>query len=323
MEQQQEQNQETSTVIPLEKVEKKKTINKDNKYDLQTADEHIFKKWEENYNINVSNNFFGNWLKYSNFVNFQWKKFKDKPLIVVFAGPSLDDNIKELKKLNGKATIMCVDVIVFKLLEIGIKPDIVVNVDPQNIVRFWDGWNGDGSVFIAPVTTHPENMKEWKGKKHLYNTVDYLYKGKHEALKKLTKATKDFGDIANAGFVGATILQVIKDLYPRPPMTAIIGADFAFSWNKAYCSGFLDRRYPGNNRNEEKNKEFKKEISVKADGNTVWTSHQLMMYMDIFKKITENYNLKIINCTDGGILKETEKISRERFKDVVEKITSK
>ncbi|WP_373845633.1 6-hydroxymethylpterin diphosphokinase MptE-like protein, partial [Clostridium sp.] len=53
-------------------------------------------------------------------------KYKDIPAIIVSAGPSLDKNISELKRAEGKALIIATDAVLTTLKNHGIVPDAVV-----------------------------------------------------------------------------------------------------------------------------------------------------------------------------------------------------
>ena len=70
--------------------------------------------------------------------------------IVVAAGPSLNKNIKELKKAKGKALIIIVDTAIKPLLNAGIVPDMFFIVDalkPVELVEI------EGADTIPLVTT--------------------------------------------------------------------------------------------------------------------------------------------------------------------------
>ena len=62
----------------------------------------------------------------------------DVPAIIVAAGPSLDKNIKELKKAEGKAIIFVVDAALRSVIRSGIVPDFVCTVDPKAPERFFE-----------------------------------------------------------------------------------------------------------------------------------------------------------------------------------------
>ena len=54
------------------------------------------------------------------------------PAIIVAAGPSLNKNILELKRLKGRAFIIAVDTAIKPLLNAGIIPDMYAVVDGKN-----------------------------------------------------------------------------------------------------------------------------------------------------------------------------------------------
>ena len=59
------------------------------------------------------------------------KILKDKNILVISAGPSLDNYIDWIEDNQNKFTIVCVDVILKKLEKHNIIPDIVVSIDPS------------------------------------------------------------------------------------------------------------------------------------------------------------------------------------------------
>ena len=65
----------------------------------------------------------------------------DIPVIIVSAGPSLDKNVKELRKAQGKAFIIVVDAALRTVLQAGVQPDIVCTIDPESPERFFEGRN--------------------------------------------------------------------------------------------------------------------------------------------------------------------------------------
>jgi len=59
--------------------------------------------------------------------------FTNVPAVVVAAGPSLDRNIAELRRIRGRALIIAVDTALRPLLEAGIAPELVVAIDPSEV----------------------------------------------------------------------------------------------------------------------------------------------------------------------------------------------
>jgi hypothetical protein len=64
--------------------------------------------------------------------------FKGLPIVAVAAGPSLDKNIRMLRKAHGKSLIIAVDAALKPLLASGITPDIIATLDPidKNVEKF-------------------------------------------------------------------------------------------------------------------------------------------------------------------------------------------
>ena len=60
-------------------------------------------------------------------------RFKSMPAVIIAAGPSLDKDLETLKKAKDKALLICVDTALRTLLDQGIRPDLVVAIDPQEI----------------------------------------------------------------------------------------------------------------------------------------------------------------------------------------------
>jgi len=57
--------------------------------------------------------------------------FKDLPVVLVAAGPSLDDSLDFLKKAKEKAVIVCVNSAYRTLIKNGIRPHITIAADPR------------------------------------------------------------------------------------------------------------------------------------------------------------------------------------------------
>lgn len=56
--------------------------------------------------------------------------------IIVSAGPSLDKNVEDLKKAEGKAMIIAVDTALKTVLRAGVRPDLTICVDPRKEIEF-------------------------------------------------------------------------------------------------------------------------------------------------------------------------------------------
>ncbi len=86
--------------------------------------------------------------------------FKDKPAILVGAGPSLDGSLEYLRKIKGKALICAVHTAVKPLALAGIYPDLAVIIEGQHLVHYFEGFDGLENITLLPgVQTHPEHLE--------------------------------------------------------------------------------------------------------------------------------------------------------------------
>jgi hypothetical protein len=96
--------------------------------------------------------------------------FENVPAFIVSAGPSLDKNMHELKRVQGKALIIAVDTILRKLLLHGIVPDFVCTVERDEIV--YDYFYKDTEIpprvtLVAPSLVSPRILQKFNKRKIL------------------------------------------------------------------------------------------------------------------------------------------------------------
>jgi len=282
----------------------------------------IIQRWENNYDENVLNKAFnGEDVRPYKFL-LNNTHYHNVPVVLVAAGPSLDNNLKYLKDFQKNAIILAVDVILFKLLEYDIIPDFVVNIDPSDMfIRFWEDLDTSNLTLICPTTTHPKVLQTWKGRKFFYNQIDQKKSEKGRALKRLIKTTAGYGKVINRYFIGATSAQIASIFNPDPLI--LVGYDFAYTGGKAYCDGFLERKIYDDttekgspehirNINSLKYRERNEEMKVKdIYGMEVYTSKQLNFYSIVLIHLLYNeLRIKnVINATEGGVLKDTPNMS--------------
>lgn len=103
-------------------------------------------------------------------IEYVENKYKDKPAIIVSAGPSLDKNIKELKKAEGKALILATDAVISTLNKNGIKPDAVFTIERgmETYNKFYKDNDIDKkTVFIGPPVVVKEILDKMQCNKKL------------------------------------------------------------------------------------------------------------------------------------------------------------
>jgi hypothetical protein len=91
--------------------------------------------------------------------------FRERPAVVVAAGPSLEKNLHLLKKAMSKAVIIAVDATLPTLLPAGILPDVLVAIDPlpENVALFKDNPLLKHVPFICLTQYTPEIVDLYPG----------------------------------------------------------------------------------------------------------------------------------------------------------------
>jgi hypothetical protein len=133
-------------------------------------------------------------------------KFKDTPLILVGAGPSLDESIEFLRSAQDKAIIVASNSPYRKLINQGIKPHLVVTADPLSpTLAGFENVSLEGVPLACPFSAYPEIVKRFSGRILSWCTfnpiVDVLREQRGEKL-----GTK----ILEKGTVSACILDLAR-----------------------------------------------------------------------------------------------------------------
>lgn len=143
---------------------------------------------------------------------------KDATAIVVAAGPSVEENIKTLKKAKGRTIIFAVDRVLDILLDNGIEPDFVVTMDAAKTLEHFTRKPNISIPIIYFVGSNPEILAATSGKKILCYGMFLC-----ELFRKVGRwlpETAPTPSVATSTFVLVTILGIKRVL--------LVGQDLAF-----------------------------------------------------------------------------------------------
>lgn len=231
---------------------------------------------------------------------------RDIPGIVVAAGPSLNKNIRELKKAKGKAFIVAVDTAIKPLLAEGIVPDMFAIVDGGKPLKLIQKEEAKTIPLLTSMNANSEILKFHTGMKFFYN------EGYGVVDKIMLKSKKMFGAVATGGSVATSVFSLLYKI----GLTRIIlvGQDLAYTNNKSHADGtFADVMKEENTQNY-----------IMVEGNVeeeVPTTDTLKTYLDWYDRYIEdihkiNKDIRVINATEGGAkIKNTEIMT---LKDAIE-----
>lgn len=215
--------------------------------------------------------------------------YKGKPAIIVGAGPSVDKSIEYLKKIKGRALILCVDAAMDVLLDEGIVPDIVASIERTDCTtRLYQREYIPQEIVYVGANQVPGKILDRMGRIILTGrTGDALFRYFNDSIG-LTNL--DIGNnvshilISFAQFIGcSTVIFTGLDLaYPH-------GVTHA----KRTLDNFTDTMKAG----------YKNDmVYVKGQKGETLETQEYFMHTRVWIEefILQNKNCTYINCSEGG-----------------------
>ncbi|HJP18805.1 MAG TPA: 6-hydroxymethylpterin diphosphokinase MptE-like protein [Nitrospinota bacterium] len=184
--------------------------------------------WQNNFNAN------GQAISKNQGIRPLKGKFKDIPVILIGAGPSLDRNIEFLHIAADKSVLIASDASLQPLLKEGISSSFVVCLDPQaEISKFFQGINTQPFNLIAPTIIHPKVLSIWEGRVIFYNK----FAPDIPVLTKIQELAKQILPLTPGG----TVLSIAYDFAFQIGGNPIIftGQDLSFPEGRGYTSSTI------------------------------------------------------------------------------------
>ena len=98
----------------------------------------------------------------------------DVPIIIVAAGPSLNKNVEDLKKAQGKAFILATDTAVKTLIKHNVHYDAIVTIDINKSLRHLEDEKCHNVPMFAGITSREEFLEQNKGRKIWIIASDFM-----------------------------------------------------------------------------------------------------------------------------------------------------
>ncbi len=153
---------------------------------------------------------------------------KQKPAIIVGAGPSLAESLDLLKQHQNNAIIIACDTALPILYHHKISPDFVVTVDPQEKNSLYLRYTPDKNHFlIADPSVHDSTFENYE-KIILMDCVFPLYK----PFEHFWGAC---GLLASGGSVSTSAFDFARKIQADPII--MVGQDLSFTQNKTHSNG--------------------------------------------------------------------------------------
>ena len=214
--------------------------------------------------------------------------FKDKAVVIVGAGPSVDSQLDRLRKYRDKITVFATGHIIRRLVNEGIIPDAVIITDPQPLMyKQIDGVNLKGIPMILLSTASSSVIDYYNG------SIYVAYQSGYELAE--IKA-KEIG--ATLFETGGSVTTTALDIALRFGAGKIIfvGVDLAYTGGYSHASG-EGRRI--------ENTDGLRQVRSNT-GDMVYTSKNLDIYRKwIERRIEGVMDTKFYNTGEGAVIKGT------------------
>ncbi|MCA1061374.1 DUF115 domain-containing protein [Rossellomorea aquimaris] len=222
--------------------------------------------------------------------------FIGKPAIIVAAGPSLDDEIENLKyiKKYGLAYIFSVGSAINTLINHGIHPDAACTYDPseknQVVMKSVKDLNISNIPLVFGSTVGYETLEGYPGPLlHMMTNQDTI-------SPKLIDTSQDIDIVLDAPSIAVVTYQLLMSL--GFSTIILVGQNLSYKENKRYSTGIQYNHISSDLTDQE----VKESISVRGvDGNFVQTNETFVRMQKQLELYIKNApNVLTINTSKGG-----------------------
>lgn len=215
---------------------------------------------------------------------------RDIPAIIVAAGPSLNKNIKELKRAKGKAFIIAVDTAIKPLASEKIIPDMFAIVDGRKPLELINTEDAKKIPLLTSISAANSVLSFHTGKKFFYNEgyvyINSMFYRNGESFETVACG----GSVATSAFALAFMIGIDTII--------LVGQDLALTGNKTHADGTF----------QEKMETIDTSHSIMVPGNIekeVPTRGDFKMYLEWYNQYIKDCKeyrkqFKVINATEGG-----------------------
>lgn len=231
-----------------------------------------------------------------------FRSFKDKPVILVAAGPSLNFEIENLRRIKkeGRAFIVSVGSAMNALLEYGIIPDLVCIYDPKEenkrVMYKIEEQNREDIPIAFATTVGYESIKDYNG------PLFSLISDQDPFSMYLLEGIKTEHILLDVPSISIFTLQILHKL--QVSQVILVGQNFAFLNNRRYDKSIQYKGNPNLTSQERKKlveayKENETDV-LSVEGNLIRTSKDFLNMKKIFEEYINFAEINVINSTQQG-----------------------
>jgi hypothetical protein len=206
-----------------------------------------------------------------------------KPAFVAAAGPSLVDSLPLIANHREKIVLYCVDAALPCLLDAGITPDLIVNLDPEGhlLERSFDRiFDGARCALACPTYVHPRVLELWQGKVFAFNLFTKPAVSVTEEIGRMFPDIKRVGSCPNVGHFSVNLAFTLGHA-----SIAWAGIDYCWKTDGRYYS-------PGVRHASETADEKERIPALDSSGRMVFTSSNFCVQVESFVEFYEIFYRK-------------------------------
>lgn len=224
------------------------------------------------------------YIKESNYISeFIGKISQDIPAIIVAAGPSLDKNIDELKRAEGKAFIFATDTAVKYLLKHNINFDAIITIDAKKGAWHLKDERCHNIPLFCVLEAKDRMMEMHTGRKIWFRGSVYMY-DLYSKFNRVFPGYNSGGSVATAAF-SVCLSMNFKNI-------VFIGQDLAYDGEVTHAGGVV-KKIIGE-------KSGKKQVDA-INGGKVWSRYDWLIYLEwLENSIRDIKGINVIDATEGG-----------------------
>jgi hypothetical protein len=159
--------------------------------------------------------------------------FAGRPAVIVGAGPSLDENLPALAALQARAVIVAADTTLRPPLAGGVRPHLVVAVDPGQLnAQHLSGVPALDDIWLAAEgSLHPSAFGGFSGRTFTFKVSD------HQPWPWLRTLGRDRGLLQTWGSVATSAFDLVRRMGCDPIIYT--GLDLSFPVRRPYCANTI------------------------------------------------------------------------------------
>lgn len=221
-------------------------------------------------------------------------KYEGYPAIIVASGPSLDKNIADLKKAEGRALIITCDASLETCKANGVKPDVIASLERGELIYkyFYEGKKFDKELVLAgPPLMWPEIYTNFQGKMILVAKTD-------EGMEDWWAKNFNNQQFVATGHSCATMAFAVAKAAGCSPII-LMGQDLGYTDEKIHGE-LAHPIFEGENSINKVEMELEDLWVEDVFGNMVRTSSVFNLFRYFFEIQILTFGLDVIDATEGG-----------------------